>query len=149
MKARKQEAGRAGRTAAKTAAAIPGPRAARWPYALGFLVALAAAFQVYGPSLNGPFLFDDHYLPFSVPNFPVDSLRSWLVGVRPVLMFSYWLNCELSGIQNTLSFHAFNVVFHTANSVLVFFVTRKIMEFAQVERARRRDLAAMFAGALF
>jgi protein O-mannosyl-transferase len=148
MKARKQEARKAGRAAAKTAVAIPSPRASRWPYALGFLVALAAAFQVYGPSLNGPFLFDDHYLPFSVPNFPVDSLRSWLVGVRPVLMFSYWLNCELSGTQNTLSFHAFNVVFHTANSVLVFFVTCKIMEFAQVERWRR-DLAAMFAGALF
>src|SRR5690242_7432597 len=88
------------KTGAKSmAAVIETPRAAYWPYALGFFLALAAAFQVYGPSLYGPFIFDDQYLPFSVPNFPADSWRAWVSGNRPVLMLSYWVNFELSGLQ--------------------------------------------------
>lgn len=148
MKVKKQEARKAGRAAAKTAVALEPARKPWWPYILGCLVALALAFEVYGPSLYGPFLFDDRYLPFSIPNFPVDSLRAWLAGVRPVLMFSYWVNCELSGIENTFSFHALNVIFHAVNSVFVFFIARKILKFAELEN-RRRDIAALFAGALF
>jgi tetratricopeptide (TPR) repeat protein len=124
---------------------------ARWPYLLGMFLTLALAFQVYGPSLYGPFLFDDEHLSFNVPNFPVDSLRAWMAGVRPVLMFSYWANYQISGFD-TLSYHVFNVVFHAANSVLVFFIARKILEFADVELTgdrSRRNLLAAFAGALF
>ena len=129
------------------AAAVERPRAAYWPYALGVLLTLVAAFEVYGPSLYGPFIFDDQYLPFSVPNFPADAWRAWVAGNRPVLMLSYWVNFQLSGLQ-TFSYHAFNVIFHAADSVLVFFIARKIQELAGVERARR-DLLAVFAGALF
>ena len=132
----------------KSTAVVEDPRrTVYWPYALGFFVALALAFEVYGPSLNGPFLFDDQYLPYDIPNFTVDSLRAWMMGVRPVLMFSYWLNYELSGFQ-TLSYHAFNVYFHAMNCVLVFFIVRKVLDLANVDRGRREVLAA-FAGALF
>ena len=148
MKAKKQDTRKIRRASAKAATAVAEkPRAAYWPYALGCVLALVVAFEVYGPSLYGPFLFDDQYLPFSVPNFAVDSVRAWISGVRPLLMFSYWVNYQLSGFQTT-SYHAFNVIFHTANSVLVFLIVRKILEFAEVERARR-DVLAVFAGALF
>lgn len=148
MKAKKQETRKSRRASARAASAIAEtPRAAYWPYLLGCVLALVVAFEVYGPSLYGPFLFDDQYLPFSVPNFAVDSLRVWIRGVRPLLMFSYWVNYQLSEFQTT-SYHAFNVIFHTANSILVFFIVRKVLEFAEVER-KRRDVLAAFAGALF
>ena len=146
MKEKKKQQPR--KTGAKSmAAVIKTPQAAYWPYALGFFLALAAAFQVYGPSLYGPFIFDDQYLPFSVPNFPADAWRAWVSGNRPVLMLSYWVNFQLSGLQ-TFSYHAFNVIFHAADAILIFFIARKIQEFAGVER-RRRDVLAVFAGALF
>jgi protein O-mannosyl-transferase len=148
MKAKKQESKKSRRASARATPAIAEkPRAAYWPYALGCVLALVVAFEVYGPSLYGPFLFDDQYLPFSVPNFAVDSLRAWMAGVRPLLMFSYWVNYQLSGFQTT-SYHAFNVLFHTLNSVLVFLIVRKVLGFAQVEH-KRRDVLAVFAGALF
>ena len=148
MKAKKQESRKGRHASARAAAAIAEkPRAVYWPYALGCVLALVVALEVYGPSLYGPFLFDDQYLPFSVPNFPVDSLRVWMAGVRPLLMFSYWVNYQLSGFQTT-SYHAFNIFFHTLNSVLVFLIVRKVLEFAEVE-PKRRDVLAVFAGALF
>jgi len=148
MKPSKAQSRKSGRTAAKPAAPVlQKPRAAYWPYGLGFIIALAVAFEVYGPALNGPFLFDDQYLPFSQPNFPYDSVRAWMAGLRPLLMFTYWINYQLSGLQ-TFSYHAFNVLFHVATSVLMFFVVRKLLEFTQTERARR-DVLAAFASALF
>lgn len=148
MKAKKQETRKSRRASAKAATAVAEkPRAAYWPYALGCVLALVVAFEVYGPALYGPFLFDDQYLPFSVPTFAVDSLRAWMAGVRPLLMFSYWVNYQVSGLQTT-SYHAFNVIFHTVNSILVFLIARKVLEFAEVEGGRR-DVLAAFAGALF
>src|SRR6266851_8674714 len=148
MKAKKRETRKSRHASAKAATAVAEkPRAAYWPYALGCVLALLVAFEVYGPSLYGPFLFDDQYLPFGVPNFAVDSLRAWIAGVRPLLMFSYWVNYQLSGFQTT-SYHAFNVFFHTVNSILLCLIVRKVLEFAEVERARR-DVLAVFAGALF
>lgn len=148
MKVKKQQAKKSGRSSTvKAAAVVEHQRTAYWPYALGFGIALALVFEVYGPSLYGPFLFDDQYLPFNVSTFPVNSVYAWTVGVRPLLMMSYWVNYQLSGLQ-TASYHAFNVIFHAVNSVLLFLITRKVLEFAQVERDRR-DLLAAFAGALF
>jgi len=121
--------------------------AAYWPYAVGIFLALAIAFEVYGPSLYGPFIFDDEYLPFSVPNFPADSWRAWIAGNRPLLMLSYWVNFRLSGLQ-TFSYHVFNVIFHAADSVLLFFIARRIQEYANVEQMRR-DVLAAFVAALF
>ena len=145
MKGKRQQARKSG--AKPLVGVVEGPRAAYWPYALGVLLALGVAFEVYGPSLYGPFIFDDQYLPFSVPNFASDSWRAWMAGNRPVLMLSYWINFQFSGVQ-TFSYHAFNVTFHAADSVLLFFIARKVQELAGVERARR-DVLAVFAGALF
>jgi tetratricopeptide (TPR) repeat protein len=146
MKSKKQATRRTPRAQPGPAVAEASP-APRWPYAVGIALAVAAVFEVYGPSLNGPFLFDDQYLPFGMANFPLDSLRAWMAGVRPLLMFSYWINYQLSELR-TFSYHAFNVLFHAANAALLFFIVRKVLEFAQVERGRR-DLLAAFASALF
>ncbi|MBZ5595423.1 MAG: hypothetical protein LAP39_24530 [Acidobacteriia bacterium] len=148
MKTKKAQSRKSGRAGAKPAPLIAEkPRSVFRPYAIGFAAALVVAFAVYEPSLNGPFLFDDQYLPFGQADFPFDSLRAWITGVRPLLMFSYWINFELSGKQ-TFSYHLFNVFFHAMVSVLIFLIANKVLEWAQVERARRQVLA-VFAGALF
>ncbi len=119
----------------------------RWLYVLGLFLAIAIVFEVYQPALYGPFLFDDNYLPFRLPRFQVEALRPWLSGVRPLLMFSYWVNYQLSGFE-TFSYHAFNVLFHAANAVLIFLIVRKILQWAGVEK-ERLDILAGFAGGVF
>ncbi|MBM3785303.1 MAG: hypothetical protein FJW30_13135, partial [Acidobacteria bacterium] len=79
-----------------------------WPYALGFVLAALALLEIYRPALGGPFLFDDLYLPFLVPNFAASPLRSWVVGVRPTLNVSYWLNYRMFG-QEPLYYHWMNL----------------------------------------
>lgn len=147
MKGKKQQTRKVERGAGKRAAVAEIPQRVYWPYFLGGFLTLFVAFLVYGPALNGPFLFDDRYLPFGNGMFPVDQFTAWLKGVRPVLMLSYWVNYALSKFQ-PYSYHAFNVIFHAANSVLIFLITRKMLQFADVVSARR-DLLAVFAGALF
>jgi tetratricopeptide (TPR) repeat protein len=148
MQPSKESSRKSGRSAARPAVPVVEPRrAVFWPYGLGVAIALAVAFEVYGPALNGPFLFDDQYLLFKRPDFVPDSLRAWISGVRPLLMFTYWINYQLSG-ERTFWYHVFNVLFHGMVSILVFFVVRKILEWAQVDGVRR-DVLAVFAGALF
>src|SRR5579872_4330836 len=116
LKGRKQKAGRTERSTAKRADAAAVPRRTYWPFFLGGFLTLVAAFWVYGPALDGPFLFDDRTLPFGNGTFPVDDFLAWLKGVRPLLMLTYWVNYRLSQFQ-PYSYHAFNVIFHAANSV--------------------------------
>jgi tetratricopeptide (TPR) repeat protein len=147
MKAKKHHIKGTAPGVGKRAMVAEPPRRVLWPYFLGGFLSLVAAFWVYGPSLSGPFIWDDRYLPFGVSNFPVDNMMAWVHGVRPVLMWTYWVNYRLSAFQ-PYSYHAFNVVFHAMNSVLLFFIVRKILEFADVDDARRNVLA-VFAGGLF
>src|SRR5579872_3827574 len=129
-------------------AAIPAvPRRAYWPYLLGAFITLGVAFWVYGPALDGPFIFDDRTLPFGNASFPVDNFAEWLKGVRPTLMLSFWVNYRLSQFQPN-SYHAFNVIFHAMNAVLIFLITRKVLQFAGAANSNK-DVLAGFAGALF
>ena len=148
MKPSKTQSRKSGRAAARPVAPLAELHGSvSWTYSLGFAIALVLAFEIYGPSLNGPFLFDDQYQLYSRPELAPDSVRGWISGVRPLLMFTYWINYQLSG-SNTFWYHALNVLFHGMASVLVFFVVRKILDWTQVE-PRRRDVLAGFAGALF
>src|SRR4051794_25202862 len=103
------------RESRKPAGTTPAPRqkpvAKLWPYALAVFIGLFAVMKAYGPALNGPFLFDDVYLPAGRPDFVDQPLRAWLAGVRPMLMFSYWANFRLSG-QEPFSYHLWNVFIH-------------------------------------
>ena len=99
-----------------------------WHYALGVLAAFLIAFEVYGPALNGPFVYDDVYLPFMNPYYLDKSLKVW-ANVRPLLMASYWMNYQSSGIE-PYAYHWFNVFLHVLNSILSYVVVRKFLVMA-------------------
>jgi len=127
--ARKQRryGGRAG--AAAVEATAPAQRV-WWPWLLAAAVVAIAVFEIYTPALNGPFLLDDSYLPYDAPVVP-GPLRQWIGGVRPLLMFSYWLNYRAGG-QDTYGYHAVNVLLHLLNGGLVWLIVRRLL--ARFER---------------
>jgi tetratricopeptide (TPR) repeat protein len=129
------------------AKASPGFSLKPWHVAVGVLVALLVLFEVYGPALNGVFVFDDESLPFYSRDFGARPLIPAITGVRPFLMFTFWLNHQISGLE-PYGYHLLNFLFHFASGVLVFFICRKVLEWAGVAGARRELLAA-FAGCLF
>src|SRR5260370_4032721 len=103
--------------------------------------------------MNGQFLLDDTSLPYLNPSFVGAPLFAWIRGLRPLLMFSYWLNFQYAdpgraGMQDTFGYHFVNVILHFFNTILVFLATRKVMSWAGVEKWLCRVLA-IFAGARF
>ncbi|MGA2325122.1 MAG: tetratricopeptide repeat protein [Bryobacteraceae bacterium] len=118
-----------------------------WHYALALAAALVAVLEAYGPALRGQFVFDDAYLPMAVQDFSNAPLRLWVGGVRPLLMFSFWVNYRLYDLD-PLSYHLFNVLCHFATSVLVFLVARRVLTWAGTGGFPRAALAA-FAGGVF
>ena len=123
------------------------PRRRWWPWLLAFVIVMAVVFEVYGPALHGPFLLDDTYLPFDRPGANETPLRSWLAGMRPLLMLSYWLNLQWSQ-QSTFGYHVVNVLLHVMNGWLVFAIASRILAKLDLDLWRRRALAA-FGAALF
>jgi tetratricopeptide (TPR) repeat protein len=115
-----------GRTQAPQKAAAPAPKPGTpwWIYAAAVIAAAYAAFQVYAPALNGPFVFDDANLPYHMQDYPA-ALAVWLRGVRPLLMFSYWINYRVS--PSPFGFHLTNIAIHLFNSFLVFLIARKLL----------------------
>jgi tetratricopeptide (TPR) repeat protein len=112
------------------------------------LLALAAAAFVlavwaYWPALSGEFVFDDLHLPFMQPGAAGIPLAQWL-GLRPLVMFTYWANLHISGPDPFL-FHSVNLIFHFAATVLFFFVAKKILELAKFLEPHRTSVAALCA----
>ena len=66
---------------------------------------------------------------------PDDSIGAWISGVRPVLMLSYWGNFQVSGTEPGI-YHAFNVLLHALNSVLVFLFFWRVLLLVGIERDR-------------
>ncbi len=116
-----------------------------WALTLAVLGAIAAVFAAYAPALHGPFLFDDQALPFFSPRFADQNLFEAIRGVRPFLMFTYWLNSRMSGVE-PFPYHLWNVLLHIANGLLVLLAVRKLLELAGVQERRRGWLAAFAAG---
>jgi tetratricopeptide (TPR) repeat protein len=117
-----------------------------WLWAKLFAAALILAGVVYLPSLNGPIIFDDFNLPFSDPGAARMPAGFWIRGVRPLLMATYWLNYAISG-TTTFSYHAVNLLIHTAAAVVVFFVLRQLLKLASIER--NAFLLSLFGAGLF
>jgi hypothetical protein len=135
----------------KVVAAPPPQRTITWwPWATAF-TGLVLVFEVYGPALNGAFVLDDRALPFYDPHVS-PNISGWVGVLRPLLMFSYWLDFRLVGGENpadhTYVFHATNVLLHFCVSILATLITAKLLEWAGVA-GRLRAALAVFSGALF
>ena len=113
-----------------------------WLAAVSLGVA-ALTIALYGPALHSPFLFDDNHLPFRITE-RVEPLHVWLSGVRPVLMFTYWANFQLSG-DSPFGYHMVNVLIHAANTGLTFLVLLRLLTMAGWKR--RSCIAASAVGA--
>lgn len=122
-----------------------GPRP--WLYVLAACATLLALLEAYQPALHGPFLFDDLYLPFQLPNFIGAPLSYWLQQTRPFLMFTFWVNLRAFGLDPYF-FHLFNVLFHFGNGVLVYLIVRRLLRQVGVE-GWQVVLQAGFAACVF
>src|SRR5579863_4417025 len=139
----------------KVVAAAPSPaaewlKANWWPFAAAAL-GLFLVFEVYGPALNGAFVLDDRSLPFFDPHINPD-ISGWVRLIRPLLMFSYWLDYRLLGgeppSEHTYIFHATNVLIHFCVAILAALIAAGLLDWAGVT-GRMRSLLAVFSGALF
>ena len=98
--------------------------------------------MAYLPSLIGPFHFDDYNV---IVHYP--TVHSWSAlferaggGVRAVLKASYALNWTLD--PGPLGFHAVNIALHALNTVLLFFIGRRLFP-------ERGEVPALIAALLF
>ena len=131
---------------AKKRTGAPKPGGQRlWPWILAVVIAAFVVFEVYGPALHGPFLLDDTYLPFMLPGYVHAPLRSWIGAIRPVLMFSFWLNFKASG-TDPFPYHLVNLILHLLNGGLVFLIVRRVLGWTGIENGRNNVLSAFAAG---
>ena len=98
-----------------------------WPYALGIAMLVFFVFEIYQPALNGPFVFDDSYLPMLLPNGPAQPFSMWISGVRPLLMASFWANMQLTGVE-PYAFKLVNLQIHLCAGALVWLWARKLIK---------------------
>src|SRR5207248_11729150 len=73
---------------------------------------------------------------------------AWIGPVRPVLMFTYWLNTKLIP-RESYSFHVLNVLFHCITAFLIFLIVRNLLTRTGNLPSRDHDLLAAFAALLF
>lgn len=129
----------------------PAPKKAapsKWPVIAAVAAAIIAVWWAYAPAFSGPFLFDDNTLPFAKSAAAMaDPLIVWITSNRPVLMFTYWVNAQLSG-SDTYSYHVLNVIFHLITGGIVFFIVRRFLEWSGVE-VQQRNLLAAFSALVF
>jgi tetratricopeptide (TPR) repeat protein len=133
---------------AEIQAARPEPPA-RKPFFLWLwllLGAFVASLFVFGPALNGGFVFDDYHLPFMDAAAQDASPIYWLGGVRPLASASYWLNFAISGKQ-PLSYHFLSFFLHAIAGTLVFFVLNRLLGVAGIKDADWRW--PLFGAAVF
>ncbi len=119
-----------------------------WFYCVSLAIALIAAFEVYWPALHGPFLLDDSHLPYMLPHAARAPLRIWLHQMRPLLMFTFWLNFQQSGTENTFGYHLVNLFLHFFNSIFIFLAVRKVLNWTSLEQLQVR-IFSLFAAGLF
>ena len=127
-------------------ARVVAPATRPWMWYGAGLAALAVLFWVYGPAMHTGFLFDDTKQQFALPAAS-QPLSSWIGRVRPLLMFTYLVNTRIS-MEDTSSYHVFNILIHALTGIFVFLVIRRLLEWAGIEKSRRIPFAA-FGALLF
>jgi tetratricopeptide (TPR) repeat protein len=133
-------------TSAPPAAAKRGFNWWPWLVALGALLLL---FEVYGPAIDGPFLFDDRYLPFFAPQLQNEPLINWVLEPRALLMFSFWVDHARGGVEPH-GYHVTNLVLHFLVSLVLTLIVKRLLEIGPVSVDKRvRAALAVFAGAVF
>jgi tetratricopeptide (TPR) repeat protein len=134
----------------KPNATVPAAAAASGSVTWQWLAAIAAGlillFWAYAPATHAAFVFDDTKQQYALPT-AADPLSGWIGPVRPLLMFSYWANVQLSR-DDTFSFHMVNLLIHGVTSLLVFFVIRRLLEWSGKVPADLTPFAA-FGALLF
>jgi tetratricopeptide (TPR) repeat protein len=125
----------------------PDQPTAWWIQVLFGCASLFILFQVYAPAVRAPFFFDDFALPFTMQTYRIRPLLEWLSGVRPVLMFSYWINYQ-QGATDPHAYHILNIWLHFVNTIFVFFIIRKIGSWAESD-GWKRNILSFFTAALF
>jgi len=129
-----------------TAAEVAQPKRDWWPWAAA-LAGLFLVLEVYGPALNGAFVLDDRYLPFMDPAIAQASIKGWVLGLRPLLSFSYWLNYQSSGTES-YAYHLTNVFLHFLGSIVIGLVAAKLLTLGGTT-GRERNILSVIAGGLF
>lgn len=104
-------------------------------------VALVIGTFLYAPAFRGPFLFDDSGLPFWGSDRE-EGLSEWIGGVRPALMFSYWVNRTILG-DGPVAYHVVNLGIHVANSVLVYLLLWRLLAWRECGERQRKYLSAL------
>ena len=130
-----------------TASVAPARSVSWWKWGVA-LAGLILVFVVYGPALNGGFVFDDRYLPFQAPGIEDQPISGWITGLRPLLMFSFWIDYQI-GKTNPNSYHVFNVLLHFFASVLITLIVARLVELAGVAQGKVRAFLAIAAGGVF
>ncbi|HVN04585.1 MAG TPA: hypothetical protein VMT86_09225 [Bryobacteraceae bacterium] len=112
------------------------------------LAALIAALDLYYPALRAPFFFDDFFLPYPYRYADQQPLIAWLSGVRPFLLFTFWLNHKFSG-ESPTGYHIWNLLIHVLNTGLVFLVIHRLIERLGRMSARAVTAASVIGAAIF
>src|SRR4051794_6792540 len=97
-----------------TANAPPAKRPGLSPMWVALAVAAAALLAgliAYWPAMHGSFIFDDAHMQFAEPHPDKIPLRLWIIGSRPLVGLSYWLNYQVSG-ADTFGYHVTNLLLH-------------------------------------
>lgn len=132
----------------KHAAAQPGVMSRiPWMWLAAAAITLYALIQIYGPALNGPFVFDDEYLKFRDAGFLETGVTSISPTTRPLTNLSFWVNLRFFGMD-TYSYHLANVLFHFLNGLLIFAAVRKLLEYVG-QPVMRCNIPAAVAALVF
>jgi len=117
-----------------------------WPI-LGSAAAFVLVWIVYGPALNGAFVFDDRFLPMMREERAARPFLDWIASNRPLLLASFWLNYQLGGI-NPFGYHVVNVLLHSGTSLMVGLIIARLLTWTGTTGVKRTGLA-LFGGTLF
>lgn len=111
----------------------PPPALSRQQGLAGGILLLILSFLIYSPSLRGGFIWDD--VPFLVDNELLRSVDGlWKIWFEPgndkqyypLTYTTLWINYQIGGTADTLSYHLFNVLLHAVNSILVWVLLRRL-----------------------